>query len=144
MISTPSFPDFASLAEVVSLPDTAIHWAIRLCQSVADSDEQWQCYLRSLAMIGVKTWLQEGVTPYNIQLDERHRPDPTTTLQVNGLQVGVVPINSLPPEAVLIPRPRMFGFETVHLWLLVEVQEELGQVRVVQALEGQDVVTQAT
>ena len=142
--SSSALPDFASLAEVIPLPEAASDWAIHHCQTIADSNEQWQRYLRSLAVIGVKHWLEAGITPYDIQFDEQQLPDPATTLHVNGFRVGVVPIGSLPPETVFMPQSTVEGTQTMHLWLLVEVQEELSQVRVVQALEGCHVATQAT
>ncbi|MEO1297160.1 MAG: DUF1822 family protein, partial [Cyanobacteria bacterium J06636_16] len=136
-------PDFATLAEVVPLSEEAIDWAMGLCRTIMDGEEQWRSYLRSLALIGAKQWLEDGTTPYEIQLDQQH-PDQPMVLQVNGLQMGVVPIGSLPPDTVLLPQAKVEGTQaTVGLWLLVEVQEELGQVRVVQALENQQVVSQA-
>ena len=43
----------------------------------------------------------------------------------------------------MLPYVAVEGDQPMSLWLLVEVQEELGQVRVVQALENQQVVNQA-
>lgn len=144
MVNPSTVPDFVSLTEVVPLSDTAIDWAIHQGQTMTASDEQWPCYLRSLAVMGVKQWLEDGVTPYAIHLDEQQPPAPLPALQVNGIQVGVVPVGSLPPTAVYLSRTRVDAPQPTHLWVLVEVQEELGQVRVVQALEGRQVAPQAT
>ncbi|MGF1523526.1 MAG: DUF1822 family protein [Leptolyngbyaceae cyanobacterium] len=142
MVNTLStMPDFATLAEVISLSDEAINWAMDRCRSIADGEEQWRSYLRSLALMGAKQWLEEGATPYTIQLNQQ-RPNQPMVLQVNGLRMGVVPVGSLPPDTVLLPRNRVEAAQAVQLWLLVEVQEELGQVRVVQALENQQVASQ--
>lgn len=136
-------PDFATLAEVVPLSEEAIDWAMGLCRTITDGEEQWRSYLRSLALMGAKQWLEDGAIPYEIQLAQQ-RPDQPMVLQVNGLWMGVVPVGSLPPDTVLLPQAKVEGTQaTVDLWLLVEVQEELGQVRVVRALENQQVVSQA-
>lgn len=132
--------DFASQTAITRLSDTALERAAQICQTLKNSDMQWDCYLRSLALQGVKQWLEEGSTPYRIQLDAQGIPDSLTMLQVNGLRVGVIPVGSLPPEAAYIAQDRV-GREPVHLWLLVEVQEELGQVWVVSGLEGQQVAS---
>ncbi len=142
---TPALTDFSSLTEVISLPDAAIDWAIALCQSLSDnSDRQWDCYLRSLALVGVKQWLEAGVTPYDIQFDDRAVPERTPTLDVNGLRLGVVSTGSLTPETALLPQTLVDGMTPIHLWLLVEVQEELSQVCVVRALENRKVSKYAT
>lgn len=145
MVNPPSTqPDFSALTEVTDLPDTTIEQAVRLCQSVSNSDDQWDCYLRSLALLGVRHWLAAGSTPYDIRFNDRMQPDQTPVLQVNGLRVGVVPVGSLPPEAANIPQSTVQGSAPIHLWLLVEVQEELAQIRVVGALEGRQVAARAT
>ncbi|MEO0985095.1 MAG: DUF1822 family protein [Cyanobacteria bacterium J06639_14] len=144
MVNTLSvLPDFTTFAEVIHLPDNAFEWAMGLCRDISEGEEQWQSYLRSLALLGAKQWLEEGVTPYAIELDEHQCPDQPMTLQVNGLGVGVVPVGSLPPDRLLLPQGMVEGVRPIHFWLLVEVQEELGQVRVVQALENQQVPRQA-
>jgi hypothetical protein len=142
---TPALTDFSSLTEVISLPDAAIDWAIAVCQSLFDhSDRQWDCYLRSLALVGVKQWLEDGVTPYDIEFDARAVPDRIPTLDVNGLRVGVVSTGSLTPETTLLPQTLVEGMTPIHLWLLVEVNEELSQVRVVRGLENRQVSKFAT
>ena len=143
MNTVSAIPDFASLTEVILLPDDAIAWATNRGQTMTDRHEQWHSYLRSLAVIGVKQWLEAGVTSYIIQLDEQQPPDSSMVLQVNGLRVGVVPVGSVPPETVQLPQASVEGRLAMHLWILVEVHEELGQVRIVQALENQSICTQA-
>lgn len=145
MINTlPGLPDFATLTEVVSLPENAITWAMGMCQGITDSHEQWHSYLQALAVMGVKQWLEDGVTPYAIQCNDEQRPNSTMILQVNDLRVGVVPIGSLPTDTVLLRQSTVEGSLAMHLWILVEVYEELGQVRIVKALENQQVPPQAS
>ena len=81
---------------------------------------------------------------YQIQLDDQIVPDAASFLQVNDLRVGIVPASSLPSASAYLPQFTVEGTEPIHLWLLVEVQEELGQVRVVRGLEGRYVMAQAT
>lgn len=144
MISTPSTPpDFNSLADVVELPDAVIDAAVQCCHTIPDSDAQWDCYLRSLALRGVITWLEKGSSSYDIQFEEPAMPDMSTALHINALRVGVVPTGSVPPELALIPRSTLTGTTPIHLWVLVEVLEELGQIRIVQGLEYQQVMAAA-
>ena len=91
MVNTLSIPpDFATLADVVPLSDESINWAMDLCQAIADGEEQWQSYLRSLALTGAKQWLEQGATTYAIQYPQQ-RPNRPMVLEVNGLQVGLSP-----------------------------------------------------
>lgn len=143
-MSTLSAPlDFASLTEVVTLSDDDIDRARRLCQSIADPDEQWHSYERSLAFLGVKQWLQTSATPYDLSFDDQRYPDRATALRVNHWRVGIIPVGSLPTRTVLIPQTAAMGESAMMLWFLVEVQEELGQVWIVQALEGRHLAERA-
>ncbi|NEQ98688.1 MAG: DUF1822 family protein [Cyanothece sp. SIO2G6] len=137
-------PDFSSLAEVTVLPDTAIDQAVRRCQPITDADEQWDCYLRSLALAGVRHWLEEGSIPFTIQFNDQRPPTSTASFWVNGMRVGVAIASSLPPEAIAIPRSATQGTEPVDLWLLVDVQEELGQIQVLSGLECRHIEARAT
>ncbi|MEM0978679.1 MAG: DUF1822 family protein [Cyanobacteria bacterium P01_H01_bin.58] len=137
-------PDFASLAEVTVLPESVIERAIRRCQGITDSDEQWDCYLRSLALAGVRYWLDTGSSSFNIRFNDQHPATPTSVIQVNGWRVGVVVVSSLPTGAVTIPQSAVAGAVPVNLWLLVEVQEELGQIQVLRGLERQHIAERAT
>ena len=137
-------PDFLSLAEVTVLPDTIIDQAVRRCQNLTDDDKQWECYLRSLALAGVRHWLKAGSIPVTTRLDEHHPATPTSCLHVNGVRVGVAIASSLPPEAIAIPQSAIQGHDPVDLWLLVTVQEELGQIQVLSGLEHRHIATRAT
>ncbi|MEM9120727.1 MAG: DUF1822 family protein [Cyanobacteria bacterium P01_F01_bin.56] len=137
-------PDFSSLAEVTVLPEAVIEQAIRHCQTVIDGDEQWDCYLRSLALVGVRHWLEAGTVPVDIQFSDRQPAGVTSTIQVNGWRVGVAIISSLPTEVMAIPQLTLQGQAAVDLWLLVEVQEELGQIQVLRGLESRHIEARAT
>ena len=137
-------PDFSSLAEVTVLPESVIEQAIRRCQSVTAGDEQWTCYLRSLALAGVRHWLEAGSPPFDLRLPDQRPATASSVLQVNGWRVGVAIVNSLPPEAIAIPPSAVPGSPPVDLWLLVEVQEELGQIQVLRGLENRHVAARAT
>ncbi|NEQ47497.1 MAG: DUF1822 family protein [Leptolyngbya sp. SIOISBB] len=137
-------PDFSSLAEVTVLPESLIEQALRRCQGVTDGDEQWDCYLRSLALAGVRHWLEAGSIPFTIRLSDHQPASITSMLQVNGWRVGVAIVRSLPTEAVTIPRAAIAGATGIDLWLLVEVQEELGQIRVLRGLESPHIAARST
>jgi len=137
-------PDFSSLAEVTVLPESVIEQAIRRCRSVTDGDEQWDCYLRSLAFAGVRHWLDAGSRSFHLQLNDQRPATPASFLQVNGWRVGVAIVNSLPPEAIALPQAAVQGNAPVDLWLLVAVQEELGQIQVLRGLESRHVAARAT
>ncbi|HEY9889856.1 MAG TPA: DUF1822 family protein [Candidatus Obscuribacterales bacterium] len=137
-------PDFSSLAEVTVLPESSIEQGIRRCQSVTDSDQQWDCYLRSLALAGVRHWLEAGSTPFNIRFNDQRPATLASFIEVNGWRVGVAIVSSLPTESIAIPQAAVQGEVAVDLWLLVEVQEELGQIQVLRGLESRHVAARAT
>lgn len=137
-------PDFSSLAEVAVLPDPTIDQAIYRCQNVTDDDKQWECYLRSLALAGVRHWLEAGSIPVTIRVDDPHPATPASCLHVNGVRVGVAIASSLPLEAIAISQSAIQGNEPVDLWLLVAVQEELGQIQVLSGLERRHIRARAT
>ena len=122
--------DFSDVAALVPLTAEAIDRAVQLCEPIADGEQQWQTYLRSLALLGVQTWLELGAMDLTVNLDIRHPPDPATPVQANQFRLGVVPLSTLPDEAIALPQAATQGDQVSHLWLLVEVLEELGQVQI--------------
>lgn len=136
-------PDFSPLAEVTVLPNTTIDQAVRRCETITDEDQQWDCYLRSLAFAGVRHWLESGSIPITLQFDD-HPPAPPSCVQVNGIRLGVAISSSLPPEAIAIPQSALQGHDSINLWLLVAVQEELGQIHILSGLDYRHIPARAT
>jgi hypothetical protein len=136
--------DFSDVAALVPLTTEAIDRAVQLCEPIADGEQQWHTYLRSLALLGVQTWLELGAVDLTVNLDTRHPPDAATPVRANQFRLGVVPLSTVPDEAIALPPAATQGDQASHLWLLVEVLEELGQVQIRGGLRADQLATLTT
>ncbi|NJN20112.1 MAG: DUF1822 family protein [Leptolyngbya sp. RL_3_1] len=134
---TPDLPvtDFSDLTALVPLNPEAIAQAVQLSEAIADGDQQWQTYLQSLALLGVQQWLEAGATDLAAAVDH-----PAAVVQVNGFCLGVVPLPAMPEAMISLPTPP----GSHHLWLLVEVLEELEQVQIHGGLRADQLAALAT
>jgi hypothetical protein len=136
--------DFSDGAALVPLTAEAIDRAVQLCEPIAGDELQWHIYLRSLALFGVQTWLGQGAVDFTVDLDIRHPPDATTPVRVNQFRLGVVPLSTVPDQAIALPPAVTQGDQASHLWLLVDVLEELGQVQIHGGLRADQLATLTT
>lgn len=138
------FPNnFDSLGDAVPLSPEAVDWAIQMSHFLPEGADPWPTYLRSLALKGVQTWLEGGDGHLVVHLNGHRPPDDTPSLRVNGFRLGVVVQGSLTTPEVTLPRPALMGPEPVHLWIWVEVQEELEMVQIRGGLRADQVAAQA-
>ncbi|MGD1907275.1 MAG: DUF1822 family protein [Leptolyngbyaceae cyanobacterium] len=118
--------DFSDLSALVPLSPEVIDRAVQRCEGISDAEQQWQTYLRSLALLGVQQWLEAGGTDLTATVNLAQPPD--AAVQVKGFRLGVVPLSTVPDSTVALPSSP--GNQAQHLWLLVEVLEELEQVQI--------------
>ncbi|MEM7062548.1 MAG: DUF1822 family protein [Cyanobacteria bacterium P01_B01_bin.77] len=115
-------------AETVVLSTASTQWATNICQDIADSELQWQSFLRALAVAGISQWLRDA--GLSSTYAKATAPTAEVNLKVGDYRLCVLPIDSLGDEAVTIS----VGAQAAHLYLLAEVQEEVNHVRVVTGL----------
>ena len=136
------FPNnFDSLGDAVPLSPEAVDWAIHISHFLPEGTDPWPTYLRSLALKGVQTWLEGGDGGLSVHLNDHRPPDDTTSLGVNDFRVGVAVQGSLTTPAVTLTRAAILGPTPIHLWIWVEVQEELETVHIRGGLRADQVAT---
>lgn len=134
--STPdSFNDFHPIAtETIMLSHTSTQWAQHVCRDIADADEQWHGFLRALAMAGFEQWLNQGGSQLSISYPKNTAPVMDATIQVGDFQLCILPMGVLEDDWVSIPATAVVGENAAHLYVLVEVHEEIEQVRILAGL----------
>ncbi|MFG6107280.1 DUF1822 family protein [Leptothoe sp. EHU-05/26/07-4] len=135
----PSNPDpfkgFHPVAtETIMLTNTSTQWAQRVCRDIADADEQWHSFLRALAITGFEQWLNQGNSGLPISYSQTVAPGTDATIQVGDFRLYILPMGTLKDDQVVIPASALSEKHTAHLYVLVEVHEEVAQVRVRTAL----------
>ncbi|MEO0432030.1 MAG: DUF1822 family protein [Cyanobacteria bacterium J06656_5] len=117
--------------DTVMLSTASTQWATDICQDIPDGDSQWQTFLRALAVAGAQQWLDAAglvsTYPKNIA------PAPEVNLTVGDYRLCVLPMGGLSDDTVRISAA-VVGEQAAHLYVLVDVQEEVDQVRVVTGL----------
>lgn len=115
-------------AETVVLSATSTQWATNSCRDIADDDDQWQAFLRALAVAGVDQWLSgTGLAPI---YSKTTAPTAEINLRVGDYRLCILPIDGLSDDTITVS----VGTQAAHLYLLAEVQEEVNHVRVVTGL----------
>ncbi|MFM7425814.1 MAG: DUF1822 family protein [Elainella sp.] len=142
---------------IVLTPDQ-IDWAIGLSRRAASETEQWQTYLNGLALLGLQAWLQKRspelalisnwLSPtsdpsFQPAQPPTNSPEPRFTaesvcwVQVANSHLYLLPNDGLEDDWITVPRIN-FGPEQnvsqnpeqIDFYVLVEVLEELSEVRV--------------
>lgn len=126
--NTPSFKPITP--ETIMLSPTITQWAADVCQPITDLDEQWQSFMRALAIAGFEQWLNESSTPLTLTYPRTAAPQTDTHVQVGDFRLCILPMGTLQDEQVRIPATAVTGRNKAHLYVLVEVHEEIDQVHV--------------
>ena len=131
----------------ILLTTTQINQAIDLARHAATEAEQWQTYLTSLALLGLRDWLDQRSPDLKLESDfleaerlhPRHRAAPQAphsgslsqqvgTMRIAQTQIQVLITDCLADPLVVAPPPH--SATRPDFYLLVEVLEELSEVRV--------------
>lgn len=128
------FNDFHPVAtETIMLTDTSTRWAQAVCRDIEDADDQWQSFLKALAIAGFEQWLSQGST--QLPITYAHIILGTgVDIQVGDFQLCILPMGTLKDDRVTIPATAVTAKNPAHLYVLVEVHEEVEQVRVSTSL----------
>ncbi len=119
--------------ESISLETEDINHAIILSSKIPDDSRQWQTYLNSLALFGLKQWIKERDGNFTVNWQESTIAKPelanaipvATNLQVGSFKICTIAIGNLFEEQVLLPKLVVDLPEYVpHFYVLVEVLEE--------------------
>ncbi len=150
------FDDTMTLnANTVELLDAAIAWAAQLAQTAAglrtqpnaqadaqpntQQTREWEAFLKALAIAGFEQWLGEGAKPLAIThtalaTDALGR---TIDLTVGDYRLCLVAMGSLSDDRVEISlegAAESLENAIAHLYVIVEVQEEVNQVCILAGL----------
>ncbi|MGK7921652.1 MAG: DUF1822 family protein [Trichodesmium sp.] len=123
--------------ESIHLSLDKIEQAIQISNQIPNESRQWQTYLNALGLFGFEQWLEERGT--NLTIDSANcslfNPIISNTipavchLNINQFQVCLITTGSFLDEEISIPRAVVDLPEfNHHLYVLMEVQEELETV----------------
>jgi hypothetical protein len=118
----------------VSLSPAEVDWAVQICEPILDDDQQWHTFLRAMALRGFCSWLEARAVALQARWDSTQPPDLGIDCQVNGFRLCLLAMGSLSDEVVKIPQSALEGNDPAHLYVLIEVQEEIDQVAILGGL----------
>lgn len=121
---------------VIPLESEDYDRAVQLSRSISTRDRQWQTYLNGLALDSVLEWLRDRTQqPIHTEQCTLRQPqyanvlDAVCSVEVGEFTLCFVVMESLAEEVAIVPRAVIELPEFVaHFYLLLEVQEEQGQV----------------
>lgn len=140
----------------LTLTSAQIHRATELSQT-APTHQRWQVYLSALARLGVTQWFQERAPELSLDsewfassrlrdLRVDHTQQDTLAQSLSNLTVGafrlhLVTTDNLTDDVALVSRIMIEQPDLMpHFYLMVEVLEELAQVRVSGYLPAQQLI----
>ncbi|MFP4221524.1 MAG: DUF1822 family protein [Phormidium sp.] len=126
----------------VHLTTGAVNWAVEVCQEHIDTDHQWFCFLRAMAIRGLQQWLDQGAEALPLDYSRETPPNPGVNCQVKGFRLCLVVQGSLSDGLISIPRYTLKDpLNFAHLYVLAEVQEEADQVKILAGLRRDRLVS---
>lgn len=141
--NAPDFgPDFEPDAEftiqgatTLTLDPEAMAWAVQVSQPISDETEQWQSFLRAIALRGFQQWLEMGALDLAACYDPNTAPPVGINCRVGGFRLCLLPQGSLSDDVITIPQTTLDDARhCAHLYVLVDVQEEADQVTILSSL----------
>jgi hypothetical protein len=129
----------------IELTEAQIARAIELSQRLPTEAQQWQLYTSALGVLGLEQWLQKRAPELSIQSDwlsdqsfPQNQPfiESIRQLQVNGFHLYLLTSDDIGATEFPLPRIAIENpSEIPHLYVLIEVLEELGQVQIQGAIQ---------
>jgi hypothetical protein len=144
------YDDDLSTAQILSsdsilLSPEQLDWAIDQSNQVANEARQWQTYLNMLALIGTQAWLQKrlplcaaDLNVADLQIAQSPQSDQTLGCQYQltvrqsqrQFQFCLLTTDCLADPLVAVPKSSLESSPLPDFYVLVEVLEELSEVRV--------------
>jgi len=150
---TNSAVDFEALAlETITLGKTEVNQAIQISSQVQKESQRWHIYLNTLALFGFEQWLGGRDPEINIERGKCSIFQPSYinviaavfNLQVGKFKLCLMARGSLTDEAIAFPRAVIDLPEFVaHFYVVLEVTEELEQVRIQGFIRYDELIEQA-
>lgn len=138
-LTTQSMFDFEPLPlDAITLSPDQMQEAAQLSRS-GQTAQQWQMYLNALALIGFEEWLHSRAANLRISRDRcslfqprfAHLIEAACNLYVGELRLCLIATGSFKDTVISVPRAAIDLPQFIpHFYVVLEVQEELGQVRV--------------
>lgn len=126
----------------VHLTTGAVNWAVEVCQDEIDTNHQWFCFLRAMAIRGLQQWLDQGAEALPLDYSRETAPQSGVNCQVKGFRLCLVVQGSLSDGVISIPRYTLKDpLNFAHLYILAEVQEEADQVKILAGLRRDRLVS---
>jgi hypothetical protein len=131
-------PDYEPLTgQILALDDAMVSNAYALSQRASASTKRWSIYLNALAVEAFQSWLKQERPEFSLKLNgckinEPDHPDGTTAaehLQINGFDLCIVAVPSLPDTVVSLPRNVVDQIQS-HFYVTIAIYEELRQATV--------------
>ncbi|MGD1809289.1 DUF1822 family protein [Dapis sp. BLCC M126] len=149
-----SLLDFQPIStESIHLSLDKIDQAIQISNQIPNESRQWETYLNSLALFGFEEWLEQRDTDLTINSDDSSIFNPIISnsitavchLNVNQFQVCLITTGSFIDEEISIPRAVVDLPEfSHHLYVVMEVQEELETVVIYGFISYADLIRYKT
>ncbi|NES07248.1 MAG: DUF1822 family protein [Okeania sp. SIO2F4] len=146
--------DFQPIStESIHLSLDKIDQAIQISNQIPNESRQWQTYLNSLALFGFEEWLEQRGTDLTISSDNSSIFNPITSnsisavchLNINQFQVCLITTGSFIDDEISIPRAVLDLPEfNHHLYVVMEVQEELEKVAIYGFISYADLIHHKT
>ncbi len=146
--------DFQPIStEYIDLSSDKVEEAIQISNQIPNESRQWQTYLNALALFGFEEWLEQRGTDLTINSDNSSIFNPIISnsipavchLNVNQFQVCLITTGSFIDDEVSIPRAVVDLPEfSHHLYVVMEVQEELETVVIYGFISYEDLIRHKT
>ncbi|MBD2091282.1 DUF1822 family protein [Microcoleus sp. FACHB-1515] len=121
------------------MSEAQIDRALTISQRESIEAQQWQLYLNTLAQMGIENWLQKRAPELRMLSDRSLEP---CQLRIGNFRVHLIATDELGADEVAISQSAIESTFTPHLYVLVEVLEELGQIQIRSAIEQAQLVEQ--
>lgn len=127
------------LLEAVELEPEHFQQAAQISNQILDEAHKWQTYLNSLSLVGFEQWLKERKPELHLVKNQCSILQPQYATEINAvcnlkveeLNICLINIDVLSEEFVNLPKAALDLPEfTAHFYVLIEVLEEQGEVRI--------------
>ncbi|MBE9116059.1 DUF1822 family protein [Lusitaniella coriacea LEGE 07157] len=141
-----SLLDFEALPlDTIPLLDSHIDRAIQLSGEIEEPAQQWQGYLNGLAMFAFEQWLLDRAPDISVSREQcGDCLDIAAQLRVQGFKLYLMATGSLGDDAIAIPQDLVDTERAAHLYVALEVVEELEIARIRAFIRRDRLVEQET
>lgn len=133
ILSSPFEPDYGLLlpTDTLALSEAEIDWAKQQSQMGTDYAAAWQIYLNALARIGLQHWLEHRAPDLLNEADlPRVSIDQLCEVTIGNYRLYLIATDAIDDAEVPLTHAAVTTNFRPHFYVLVEVFEELQQVRV--------------